>query len=92
MPRSRLRSKLQPERRSLGVTGDVFGRIADGDQGLLEHSAMRVVDGKASRTQPLTQIIAHPALPRQLFEKRLILGAQPELALHSLETNPCHNG
>ena len=71
-----------------GVAGQVLGRIADGDQGLLEHAAVGVVDGEAGRVDPLAQVIAHAPLPRQLLQQRLVLGDQPELAVDPLEPDP----
>ena len=62
-----------------GVTGEVLGRIAHGDQGLLEHAAMGVVDAEAGRIQALSQVIADSPLSHELFQQRLILGDQPEL-------------
>ena len=74
--------------RAGGIAGQVLGGIADGDQGLLEHAAVGVVDGEARLVDPLAQVIAHAPLPRQLFQERLVLGDQPELALDPLEPDP----
>ena len=46
---------------------------------------MGVVDGEAGLVEPFAQVVAHAPLPRQLFEQRLVLGDQPELAVDSLE-------
>ena len=87
-PRPRRLAEADPERRPLGVAGEVLGRIADGDQGLLEDAAEGVVDGEAGRVDPLAEVVAHPLLPRQLLEQRLVLGDQPELAVDPLEPDP----
>ena len=76
----------------VGVAGQVLGRIADGDQRLLEHAAVGVVDGEAGRVEPLAQVVAHASLPRQLLEQRLVLGDQPKLARRSARAAPGRSG
>jgi len=84
-PRQRLLPEVQQEPCARCVSGEVLGRIAHGDQCLLEHAAMGVVNAEAGRIQALSQVIAHSPLPRQLLQQRLILGDQPELAVDPLE-------
>ena len=71
-----------------GVARQVFGRVADRDQGLLQNPAIDVVDGEAGLVDPFAQIVAHAPLPRQLFEQRAVLGDQPKLPVDARQPDP----
>ena len=53
-----------------GVAGQVLGRVADGDQRLLEDAAEGRLDEEAGRVEPLAEVVAHLRLAGQFFEQR----------------------
>ena len=76
----------------LGVAGEVFGRVADGDQGLLEDAPEGVVDGEAGRVEPLAEVVADPLAAGQFFEQRLVVGDQPERPVDPDGAGPGRSG
>ena len=49
---------------------------------------MGVVDREAGLVDPLAQVVAHAALPRQLFEQGPVAGGQPKLPVDPLQPDP----
>src|SRR5262249_1964067 len=65
-------AEVKNQRRPLGVSGHIFGRVTDRDQTLLQHPPKRRIDQIADSVEPFAEILPHLGLPRQFFEKRLV--------------------
>src|SRR5262249_60400832 len=69
-PATRELPQMQRQSVALGVAGNVLGRIADGDQRLLEHAAVRRIHAEADVIEAVAEIVADLGLSGQLFQKR----------------------
>ncbi len=72
----------------VGVAGEVLGRVADGDQPLLEHAAVKVLDGEGRLVEPGAEVVADPLLAGQLLQQGPVGGDQPQCPVDPLERHP----
>src|SRR5439155_22442573 len=78
-------AELQRQGCPFRVAGQVFRRITDRDQRLLEDPAMRRLNEKALLIDALAKELANLGLPNQLFQERTVRADQPQVLLGALQ-------
>src|SRR5262249_10847186 len=72
--------KFRRECGPLDVPGQVLGRVADLDEGELQHAAVGRVDGEARGVELVPEVAADLRLAGQLFEEGLVVAAKSQVA------------